>query len=291
MDIVLHAGAHCTDEDRLVKCLLKNKDLFLQQGIAVPGPSRYRRLLRDALQALGRADPAPEARDVLLDTILEHDGVERLLLSNENVFGVPRLAVGQGRLYPQAEQRLADLKRLFPGDRLALCLGIRNPATYLPALHAQSPLDDFLTFLDGTDPALLRWSELVERIRAAHPDMPLTIWCNEDTPLIWGSVLRAVAGLEEGTRITGSFDILSEIMSREGMQRFRAYLHDHPVMTEPQKRRVIGAFLDKFALAGEIEEELDLPGWDEAYVEMLTQDYEADVARIEEMDHVRFIAA
>ena len=40
MDIVLHAGAHCTDEDRLVKCLLKNKDLFLQRGVAGPGPSR-----------------------------------------------------------------------------------------------------------------------------------------------------------------------------------------------------------------------------------------------------------
>jgi len=291
MDIVLHAGAHCTDEDRLVKGLLKNKDLFLKLGIAVPGPSRYRRLLRDAVQALARAEPAPGARDVLLDSILEHDGVSRLLLSHENLFGVPKLAVSGGQLYPQAEQRIADLMRLFPGDGLSLHLGIRNPATFLPALFAQSPQEEFLAFLDGTDPSLLRWSELIDRLRAAHPDLPMTIWCNEDTPMIWGSVMRAMAGLEEGTKITGSFDILSEIMSREGMQRFRAYLHSHPVMTEPQKRRVIGAFLDKFALADEIEEELDLPGWDEAYVEMLTQHYEADVAEIEAMADVRFIAA
>ncbi|GGL90824.1 hypothetical protein [Pseudooceanicola nanhaiensis] len=291
MDIVLHAGAHCTDEDRLVKCLLKNKDLFLQRGVAVPGPSRYRRLLRDAVQALGKGEPAEGAREILLDSILEHDGVQRLLLSNENVFGVPKIAVSDGVLYPQAAQRIADLGRLFPGDRLVLALGIRNPATFLPALFAQSPQEDFLTFLDGTDPATLRWSELVERIRAAHPDLPLVLWCNEDTPLIWGSVLRAVAGLEEGTKIGGAFDLLSEIMSREGMQRFRAYLSDHPVMTEPQKRRVMGAFLDKYALEDEIEEELDLPGWDEGYVEMLTQRYEADVAAIEERGDVHFIAA
>ncbi|MGR3453611.1 hypothetical protein [Pseudooceanicola sp.] len=291
MDIVLHAGAHCTDEDRLVKCLLKNKDLFLKQGIAVPGPSRYRRLLRDAIQALARTEPEPGAREVLLDSILEHDGVRRLLLSNDNFFGVPKIAIGDGVLYPKAEQRVADLMRLFPGDDLTLCLGIRNPATFLPALYAESPQEDMLTFLDGADPALLDWSELLRRLRAAHPGLPIVVWCNEDTPLIWGSVLRAIAGLEEGTKITGSFDILSEIMSREGMQRFRAYLHAHPVMTEHQKRRAIGAFLDKYAIGDEIEEELDLPGWDDTYVEMLTARYEADVAVIEQIPDVRFIAA
>lgn len=291
MDIVLHAGAHCTDEDRLVKCLLKNKDLFLKQGIAVPGPSRYRRLLRDAIQAVARAEPEPGAREVLLEAILEHDGVRRLLLSNENFFGVPKIAIGDGVFYPRAEQRLADLMRLFPGDGLTLCLGLRNPATFLPALCAASPQDDMLSFLDGADPARLDWSELIGRLRAAHPGLPIVVWCNEDTPLIWGSVLRAVAGLEEGTKITGSFDILSEIMSREGMQRFRAYLHAHPVMTEDQKRRAMAAFLDKYALDEEIEEELDLPGWDAAYVDMLTARYDADVARIEAMPDVRFLAA
>ena len=44
-------------------------------------------------------------------------------------------------------------------------------------------------------------------------------------------------------------------MSKEGMQRFAAYLKSHPDMTEIQKRRVISAFLDKFALEEEIEEE------------------------------------
>ncbi|OWU83378.1 hypothetical protein ATO6_18080 [Oceanicola sp. 22II-s10i] len=290
MEIVLHAGAHCTDVDRLVKCLLKNKDLFLQKGIAVPGPSRYRKLLRDTVKAMIKDAPADGARDILLDQIVEQDGATRVLLSDENFFCVPKLAVSGGLLYPRAEQRLTDLAELFGSDHLTLCLGIRNPATYLPALFAESPHDDFLTFLDGTDPALLRWSELIARIRAAHPEIEITVWCNEDTPLIWGSIIREVAGLEHGTKIIGGFDLLADIMSKEGMQRFRAYLHAHPVMTERQKRRVIAAFLDKFAIEDEIEEELDLPGWDEAYVDMLSERYDEDVFEIERIPDVHFIA-
>ena len=291
MEIVLHAGAHCTDEDRLLKCLLKNKDMLLSQGVAVPGPSRYRRLLRDAVQALGPEAPATGAGAALMDEILDHDPGDRVLLSNEHFFGVPKIAVGDGVFYPRAEQRLADYARLFPDDRLRLCLGIRNPATFLPALFDESPQDDFLTFLDGTDPMLLRWSELARRLRDALPEVPLVIWCNEDTPLIWGSVIRAVAGLDEGTKVTGGFDLLSEIMSVEGMKRFRAYLHAHPVMSEVQKRRVIAAFLDKFAIEEAVIEELEVPGWDVPYVEALTANYDRDVAEIEGMDDVRFIAA
>ena len=37
-------------------------------------------------------------------------------------------------------------------------------------------------------------------------------------------------------------------MSKEGMQRFAAYLKLHPDMTEVQKLLIISAFLDKIAL-------------------------------------------
>ncbi len=221
---------------------------------------------------------------------MEQDGAQRVLLSNDNFFGVPKIAVSQGLIYPRAQDRLGEFANLFAGDQLTLALGIRNPATFLPALFEESPHDDFLAFLDGTDPLTLRWSELITRLRETCPDIELIVWCNEDTPLIWGSVIREVAGLEHGTKVTGGFDLLSEIMSNEGMQRFRAYLHSHPVMTERQKRRVIAAFLDKYALEDAIEQELDLPGWDEAYVDTLTEQYEEDVFAIERIPDVQFIA-
>ncbi len=289
MQVILHTGAHFTDNDRLMKCLLRNKGDFARRGIAVPGPSKYRSLLKDTLNALRDAQPAPGARDVLLDAILDESRADRVILSNAHFFGAPRASVRQGLIYPMAPERIAHMQALFPDDQVEMFMGLRNPATFLPALFEQSPKDQFDAFIGAIDPRQVRWSDTIERIRAAAPGVPMTLWCNEDTPLIWAQVIRELAGLEQGAKIIGGFDLLSDIMSREGMKRFRAYLKAHPIMSEAHKRRVISAFLDKYALEEELEEELDLPGWDEALIEEMTDIYDEDVLRIQRIPGVTLI--
>lgn len=289
MQVVVHAGLHCTDEDRLIKCLLKNRAQFAEIGSIVPPPGRYKKLLNQTLNALATAEPAPDAREIILDEITEGDDVERLLLSNESFFCVPNLAVIKGYYYHKAVERISQLKTLFRGDEIEFFFAVRNPATYLPALFERTKHEELLLLTGGSDPRHLRWSELVGRLRAAHPDVPVTVWCNEDTPLIWAEIIREIAGLNPGTKIRGGFDLLGEIMSKEGMQRFRSYLKDHPVMTEIQKRRVMTAFLDKYAREDMIEEELDLPGWTEELVDELTEIYDEDVYELSRIPGVNFI--
>lgn len=291
MQIILHLGVHCTDEDRLLKGLLRNAEDFRKDGVAIPGPSRYRTLLSEALNSLGDGEPAPEAREVLLDTILTEDPehVQRLILSHENLLTVPKLTLAGGRLYRKLEQRLTGMRKLFPEDEMEVCLGLRDFASFLPAVYSATPVSSFDEFLNGVDPMHLRWSHVITRIHETLPDAGVTVWCNEDTPLVWGEVMRELAGIELSRKIIGSFDIFSEIVSPEGMKRFRAFLKENPKINEMQKRRVMLAILDKYALEGAIEEELDLPGWDDAYVEALTALYEQDVERIGQMPGVTLI--
>ncbi|WP_146587222.1 hypothetical protein [Puniceibacterium confluentis] len=291
MQVILHTGVHATDDDRLLKGLLRNADDFRADGVAVPGPGRYRRLLSEAINSLGPQGPTEQARDVLLDAILstDPDAVDRLVLSHENLFSVPKLVFGGGRFYRHAEARIAAMQQLFRGDRIVLFLGLRNPATFIPAVFHQTPDDRLADFLNGVDPLHLRWSHLIRRLRAAHPTLPITLWSNEDTPLIWGQLLRDMAGVAPDRKISGAFDLLQDIMSPEGMHRFRAYLKDHPDISERQKRRVMVAFLDKFAIQDAIEEELDLPGWDAAYVDRLTEIYEEDMQDIGDIPDVTLI--
>lgn len=130
---------------------------------------------------------------------------------------------------------------------------------------------------------------MVGLLRESVPDMPITIWCNEDTPLLWAHIIRQMVGLEDSEKIIGGFDLLSSIMTAEGMKRFRAYLKDHPVMSEHQKRRAIAAFLDKYAMDAEVEEELDMPGWTDELVDEMSEIYDEDVARIAQMPGVRVL--
>lgn len=290
MQIVFHAGVHNTDEDRIIKCLLKNRPDFAALGVNVPPPGRYRKLIHQTLLAMSENAPSPDARDILIETILEEEACERVLLSNENFFCVPNMALRDGQFYDKGHERVALLSRLFPDDSIEIFLGICNPATYLPAQFRRTKYDDFSDMTFGADPRDLRWSDLIYRIRENSPNVELTVWCNEDTPLIWAQIIRELAGIDPNEKIKGGFDLISEIMTPEGMKRFRAYLADHADMSEMQKRRVIAAFLDKFAREDMIEEELDLPGWTEEIVDELTAIYDEDVFEISRIPGVNFIA-
>ena len=226
---------------------------------------------------------------MILDDVLDDAKPDRVVMSNENLFCVPKLAVSGGVLYPKAEERLARFTELFDTAQVELFMAVRDPASFLPAVFAEAPHSSFLDFMDGTDAMEIRWSALIRRIRAAVPDVAITVWCNEDTPLIWGEVLREVAGVDPTVELDGAYDLVEEIMSKEGLKRFHAYMADHPGMTEVQKRRVISAFLDKFALDDEIEEELDLPEWTEDFVESLSAQYEEDTFEIARIPGVQMI--
>lgn len=291
MEVILHAGAHRTDEDKLLRTLLKNVPDVREDGVAAPKPSSYRKLLSATMNALSNAPPAPDASEIFVEAIMgqDVDPVERLILSSENFFTVPKMALGDGRIYPRAGDKLRNFFRLFRGDEIELQIALRNPATWLPSVYAATPHEDFLSFLNGCEAQYLRWSELIHRLRLEVPEVPITVWCNEDTPLIWAEIVRECLGLDPGTKIRGAFDLLTDIMSKEGMQRFRAYLHKNPNMTEVQKRRVMVAFLDKFAIEDEVEEELDLPGWTEEFVEALTEFYDEDVYAISRIPGVHLI--
>lgn len=290
MQIILHTGAHYTDEDRLMKCLLRNKEDFAKRGISVPGPGKYRKLLKETMVALRETEPSPEARDVLLDALLDDERADRIILSNAHFFGAPRASVRRGVIYPSAPERIANMRALFPYDQVEMFLAIRNPATFLPAVFDKSPQEELDDFLGGVDPREVRWSDTLSQIREAAPDVTITTWCHEDSPLIWAQIIREMAGLDHGQKIAGGFDLLGDIMSDDGMKRFRTYLKQHPDLPEMHKRRVIAAFLDKFALEEELEEELDLPGWTEELIAEMTDIYDEDVFRIQRIPGVQVIA-
>ena len=290
MQIAYHFGAHSTDEGRLMKALLKNREMLGKRGIVVPPPGRYRVALRKTVEALGGAPADEDMQQKLLDSMVEEDHPHRIVLFNENfVTTIPRIFDGS-TWYENVGFRTAGLANLFPASETEVFMAIRNPATLLPALAARAPDADYDRLMQGVDPMTLRWSDVVARMRDEAPGVSLTVWCNEDTPLIWAELLQQLAGVEPMTPMEGQDDLLAEIMTPEGLARCREYLRTRAPSDEVQRRKVISAFLGKFAIPEELEETVDIAGWDEGTVEALTQAYDDDVYSIAQMDGVRFIA-
>lgn len=290
MQVVYHLGVHCTDEDRLLRALLKNKGRLAEEGIAIPGPGRYRPVLREALKAL-RGAPAPaEMQDTMLDSIMDAEGMGRVVFSYDSFLCVPEKAVGDGRLYPMAGDKTRWFPALFPAAATEFAFAIRNPATFVPAVFARTEGLSFEAFLGATAPEDLSWAAMVARVRAGSPEVPLTVWCDEDTPLIWPEVVAAVAGTARPEALSGLDDFLATLLAPEGIERLRAVRAALPPLAPAQRRRLTAAFLDNFARPEAVEVNLDLPGWTGELVEEMTTHYEEDVARIAGMEGVRFIA-
>ena len=292
MQVAFHLGAHCTDEDRLLKSLLSNKNILAKEGIAVPGPGRYRQMLQESARRLkGKAADA-DTQAHIRDEILHDSGAGRVVLSDENFICVHARIFENAMLYEKSSYKTQWLRNLFPDDEVEFLIGIRNPASFIPAAyqHPDQRYRSFRDFMSGTDITDVRWSDVILTIRENNPDCALTVWCNEDTPFLWGDILQALSGHGPSTKLNDDFGILQTIMKPIGLRGLNEYLASHPDQSEPQRQRVVAAFLEKFAIEDEIEEELDAPGWTEELVAEMTEIYDEDLFEIERMSGVTFLA-
>ncbi len=204
---------------------------------------------------------------------------------------MPQGIFADGKLYAKAEFRLPWLRNVFAGHQMEFVLGLRNPASFIPAAFAQGGgKHSYATFIGDADPDHLRWSRLITTMRQTCPDVPIKVYAFEDTPVIWGRLIREVAGVKGAVPLAGALDMIATLMKPEGITRLRSYLETHKPKNEVQFQRILGAFLDKYADPALMEDEIDLPGWDEALIERLTATYEDDLYLIEGMRGVTFIS-
>ncbi len=291
MQVAIHLGFHCTDEDKLLRSLLQNVDILSKEGISVPGPGRYRKVLRRTAAQL-RGKPADEnTSEKIRKTIMADDTATRVVLSDENLICVHGRIFESGILYEKAEYKANWVRNVFPDDDVEFFIAIKNPATFIPNAyyHKLQNHDSFEDFLSGADIKDALWSDVILAVQESNPGCPITVWCNEDTPLIWGQLMRELCGLDALSTLDGEFNLLSSIMHPHGMKRMTAFLRDSPPQNEIHKRRIIAAFLDKFAIEDLVDLELDAPGWTQDLIDELTAIYDNDVAKIQRLPGVTLI--
>lgn len=289
MQVVYHIGAPCTDDDALVQSLLKSRSALSPDGISVPPPGRYRALLLNAVRSLNGRAATPEMQEALLDAIVDEAKVDRLILSDPRFICLNRLVVQGPQIWPMVERQSMALRALWPAHEVEFFIAMRNPATLIPALFKGSRFADFREFTENMQPLALAWSEMVRRLRTTHRDAHIVLWCNEDTPLIWGDILREMAGVASMTPMAGQDDLLQDIMEASGISRMQDFLASHPPASDEQRRRIVAAFLERYARDDVLEESLDLPGWSAELVEQMTEIYEDDIDLIASMDNVTLL--
>ena len=289
MQVVFHIGAHCTGQDRLIRSLLKNRDVLGREGVAVPGPGRYRRTVSEAIKILRGAPASAEAQDVLLEAVLDTDDAERVVLSNESFICMASKVLVNGELYPRIGKS-AWLRNAFPSADVAFALTLRNFATFLPALYDQLGGDmmDPGDFLSGTEPRDLMWSDVIEGLQSANPGASILVWCEEDSPILWSEIMREITGIDATLPLEGGDDVARSYLSEAGLAALDA-VSTREDLTEAAWRQDVSEILAEHADEEAVYQEISLPGWTEELMDELTDAYDEDVATIERMPGVTLL--
>lgn len=289
MEIAYHVGVHCTDNDLLLRSMVKNRNRFGNQGVIVPGPGQYREAVREGVAAFMTRDVPAIKSQALLEKVTDGADVDRVVMSNANFCALPSRVFAKGELYRLLPTRIETLTRLFPGHEIEIFMAIRNPATFIPAVFATAENITYDAFMGGLYPDEVSWVDLILDIRDAAPQAKLTVWCNEDTPFLWPRLIRALAGIAAEKPIKGGYDLLADILTDEGIQRLAAYIAQRKPKSEEQRQKIIAAFMDRFGRDDAMEVQPNLPGWSDTLISDMTDLYDEDLDQIADIEGVTLL--
>lgn len=290
MHVAYHIGSHGTDDGQLLKSLQSNRDTLAAHGVILPAPSSYRDNLREAIHALAREVPSPHQSNYLLNTMLEGASPQRIVLSYERFICFPKRAFEDQTFLTLVTEKVAGMRQLFPDARISYFMALKNPATFIPDIFREQSDLDYDSFMQGVRPETIAWSHVITRILKADPRAELTVWCDEDTPFIWEDVLRAVSGVARPAPMQGGHERLKRLLQRPGRKEVETVLEQAPDKISPDELPgFIEDLLHDHAQPGVMNQDIDLPGWDQTLVDELTARYDADIARIATMDGVSII--
>lgn len=291
MQMVFHLGVHGTDNDRLLKTLLNNRDWLMQHGTDVITPNRHRGLFEEALMSLKGGPATAEMQQIMLDAVLHSDAPDRAIFSTPTFMGAPGRVVGQTGLYPQMGARAAALANLFPDHKAEFFLAIRNPAMLIAEVLPIFTGGGYHVLMQGRHPLDLRWRNPIQALLRAVPGRRVVIWCHEDVPLIWPEIARLVGNIPSDAPLMGGTMYLEEILGEAGMTRLKEALSVQDQLTVAQRRAISSDMIQNHALPAALEQVIDLPGWTQEVVDQVTDQYHKDVAEIAVLPGVEFVLA
>ncbi len=289
MQVVIHAGVAFTDEDRLFGLLKANQETVANHNGAFFGRRAFRRHFRQALNELEPGTPALNTRKAFQGMIPKDKTVDRVVISQPGFLGAIQTSILDGQFYPLAGERIAYLDDMFDDCQMELFIGLRNPGSFIPkALMAQSE-PERQRILAETDISCLSWLTMIDNIRDLAPDVQITLWSNEDSPLIWGDIARAMVELPEDTPLNEEFSFLSTLLTDEGRDEIETLIQRQPAIGSPTLRTDLGQIFARHADPTAIEEELTLPGWSDEIVAAFTELYEQDLDVLQNMQDIHFL--
>lgn len=206
MKVILHIGAHRCATTSFQEYMRQNAHGLARQGIGYWGPFHTRNGLFHGIQpgparVTGR-DLARRARGRLQLNLsdCQEQGVQQLLISDENMIGTLRENLRLGDLYSGAGERMARFSHAFGRTVGDVVLSIRSLDSYwtsaLAYAVARGHRVPTAATLEGLVQAPRSWRDVITDIACAMPDARLHVLPFETFGARPEAQLAAITGIE-----------------------------------------------------------------------------------------------
>jgi hypothetical protein len=283
----IHIGAHKTATTAVQEILTLMRPQLVERGIDFVDNHRVRQSgLARALFQRRLATRLPGLRGRAVAEIMARHldplraGPTTFVLSEEKLMG-GSLQVFSDPAYPQIERIVPMLASLRSRAEVSFFLSIRSldgqlPSAYVQELKFSPPIeggfDNIRARVLARPPS---WFELVRRIRAAAPSVPLRVWRQEDYRRDPAAILAVLCGRDPGPLPAMDDPYWTKSPDLAAVRAAEALPHD---MLRPERRaRVLEIFRD----TGDGER---FDPFSPAEKEALHAAYARDIERIEALD-------
>ncbi|CUK05658.1 hypothetical protein RUE5091_02747 [Ruegeria denitrificans] len=289
MQVAIHAGAAFTDEGRVLNSLKNNSGTLTGNGVKFFGIRRYNRIFKPVFEQAEIETLDSTSYQNIQGILPSEADTRRVVFSSGRFAGDANAALREGQLYPFAGRRMALLEQIFDDHQVELFMGLRNPGSFIPKLLMSLPEGEREDIVRNTDLSCLSWIGMIEDIQDLAPNVKITLWSNEDTPFIWGDIMRALTGLGEHTALVDEYDLLATLLDETGRNKVDALAQRVGVQDKTVRHENLAQIFEEHAQPDKIEEELDLPGWSSDIVDAFSELYEQDLQRLGAISGVRIL--
>jgi hypothetical protein len=172
--IVLHVGAHKTATTYMQKKLAINRDLLASHGIHYDPLEVLRERFTPALNDISNA------RHDYLDDLRARIGRQDVVISEENIIGMPGDLIRKGAYYADAHERLRTLAKLVSVDRPEIFIALRDYSGFCVSMYSEYLRHrEFMTFADyfaQYKRSRFTWMKVIDDIVRAMPNARLVAW-------------------------------------------------------------------------------------------------------------------
>ena len=293
MKIILILGPPDSCVDTIYHSLMKNQSTLARHNIAMPGRPRYE-------PQLLRYYDAPALRN---HQILHDAGLSRLdlqmgvthpttLILGSSVYAGPlSAAIGGGGIFYDWADRIRTVRRLFPYGTVQCFMPLYHPTRLIAHVLRANGLRAFADYAalrgePSLTPFSLYWARTLARVLDLNPNLAITVWRDEDSPLLYERLMYATTGISPSVALNGRFDLLETITQARTKSILFHYFKQIPSQDLAHRQRVVALFLNQLCRSEVAYETLAIEDWSDAIYHQLDEQYETDFGRIRSLETV-----